>query len=141
MYICSFHFLILAYYFPLIFLRMCSPGFYYAIARQKKPVGVDYFCDASVLSHGGIPSVVFGPRNYANVYTLMRQIRLGLYLPIGPGTNLKSMAYVENLIDATLYVWERTDLPALGGRHRPQGQQPLYFLRKGFTVERRPCRG
>ena len=33
-------------------------------------------------------------------------------MPIGPGTNLKSMAYVENLIDATLYVWERTDLPA-----------------------------
>jgi acetylornithine deacetylase/succinyl-diaminopimelate desuccinylase-like protein len=28
---------------------------------QKKPAGVNYFCDASVLSRAGIPSVVFGP--------------------------------------------------------------------------------
>lgn len=37
--------------------------------RQAKPVGVDYFCDASVLSHGGIPSVVFGPGDIAQAHT------------------------------------------------------------------------
>ena len=40
-----------------------------ASAGQKKPVGVDYFCDASVLSHGGIPSVVFGPGDIAHAHT------------------------------------------------------------------------
>ncbi len=29
-------------------------------AGQTRPVGVDYFCDAAVLSAAGIPSVVFG---------------------------------------------------------------------------------
>jgi acetylornithine deacetylase/succinyl-diaminopimelate desuccinylase-like protein len=36
---------------------------------QKKPAGVDYFCDASVLSAAGIPSVVFGPGDIAQAHT------------------------------------------------------------------------
>jgi acetylornithine deacetylase/succinyl-diaminopimelate desuccinylase-like protein len=40
-----------------------------ATARQKKPVGVDYFCDAAVLAEGGIPSVVFGPGDIAQAHT------------------------------------------------------------------------
>jgi acetylornithine deacetylase len=36
---------------------------------QRKPVGVRYFCDASVLAHGGIPSVVFGPGDIAQAHT------------------------------------------------------------------------
>lgn len=36
---------------------------------QKKAVGVDYFCDAAVLSQAGIPSVVFGPGNIAQAHT------------------------------------------------------------------------
>ena len=36
---------------------------------QTKPAGVDFFCDASVLSHGGIPSVVFGPGDIAQAHT------------------------------------------------------------------------
>jgi len=38
-------------------------------ARQKKPAGVDYFCDASVLAQAGIPSVVFGPGDIAQAHT------------------------------------------------------------------------
>lgn len=38
-------------------------------ANQLKPLGVDYFCDASVLAAGGIPSVVFGPGNIAQAHT------------------------------------------------------------------------
>lgn len=38
-------------------------------AGQKKAAGVDYFCDASILSQGGIPSVVFGPGNIAQAHT------------------------------------------------------------------------
>ncbi|MEO5803300.1 MAG: M20 family metallopeptidase [Verrucomicrobiota bacterium] len=36
---------------------------------QKKTFGVDYFCDAAVLSQAGIPSVVFGPGNIAQAHT------------------------------------------------------------------------
>ncbi len=36
---------------------------------QRRPAGVRYFCDASVLAHGGIPSVVFGPGDIAQAHT------------------------------------------------------------------------
>jgi acetylornithine deacetylase len=47
---------------PLVqsFLRSCG---------QTKTVGVRYFCDASVLSSGGIPSIVFGPGDIAQAHT------------------------------------------------------------------------
>ena len=38
-------------------------------AGQKAPVGVDFFCDASILAQGGIPSVVFGPGDIAQAHT------------------------------------------------------------------------
>jgi succinyl-diaminopimelate desuccinylase len=38
-------------------------------ARQTKPAGVHYFCDASVLAHAGIPSIVFGPGDIAQAHT------------------------------------------------------------------------
>ncbi len=36
---------------------------------QTRAAGVDYFCDASVLAHGGTPSVVFGPGDIAQAHT------------------------------------------------------------------------
>ena len=39
-------------------------------AGQRKPVGVDYFCDAAVLAAAGIPSVVFGPGDIAQAHTV-----------------------------------------------------------------------
>lgn len=53
------------------------------------------------------PTVTFGPRNYANMYTLIRQIYSGKFLQVGAGTNLKSLSYVENIVDATLFLWRR----------------------------------
>jgi len=47
---------------PLAARFLCS-------AAQRERVGVDYFCDASVLSHAGIPSVVFGPGDIAQAHT------------------------------------------------------------------------
>lgn len=38
-------------------------------AGQSRPLGVHYFCDAAVLSAGGIPSVVFGPGDIAQAHT------------------------------------------------------------------------
>jgi acetylornithine deacetylase/succinyl-diaminopimelate desuccinylase-like protein len=43
---------------------------------QAKPAGVDFFCDASVLSRGGIPSVVFGPGDIAQAHTADEWISL-----------------------------------------------------------------
>ena len=45
-------------------------------AGQHKPVGVRYFCDASVFGHGGIPSVVFGPGDIAQAHTANEWISL-----------------------------------------------------------------
>jgi acetylornithine deacetylase/succinyl-diaminopimelate desuccinylase-like protein len=44
--------------------------------KQSRPVGVDYFCDASVLSAAGIPSVVFGPGDIAQAHTTDEWISL-----------------------------------------------------------------
>jgi acetylornithine deacetylase/succinyl-diaminopimelate desuccinylase-like protein len=37
--------------------------------NQPKPLGVRYFCDASVLAQGGIPSLAFGPGDIAQAHT------------------------------------------------------------------------
>jgi nucleoside-diphosphate-sugar epimerase len=56
------------------------------------------------------PTVVFGPESSANVYKLIRQIVRHRYVPVGAGLNHKSLAYVENVVDATLYLWSVGDL-------------------------------
>ncbi len=38
-------------------------------ARQKRPAGVNFFCDASILAQSGIPSIVFGPGDIAQAHT------------------------------------------------------------------------
>ena len=43
---------------------------------QSRLVGVDYFCDASALAAGGIPSVVFGPGDIAQAHTADEWISL-----------------------------------------------------------------
>ncbi|HVU28570.1 MAG TPA: ArgE/DapE family deacylase [Verrucomicrobiae bacterium] len=43
---------------------------------QLKPVGVHFFCDAAVLSAGGIPSVVFGPGDIVQAHTADEWISL-----------------------------------------------------------------
>ena len=43
---------------------------------QRRPAGASYFCDASVLGHGGIPSVVFGPGDIAQAHTADEWISL-----------------------------------------------------------------
>jgi acetylornithine deacetylase len=45
-------------------------------AGQRKPAGVDFFCDAAVLAEGGIPSVVFGPGDIAQAHTVDEWISL-----------------------------------------------------------------
>lgn len=53
------------------------------------------------------PTVVFGPHNYANMYRLIRAVADGKYIGVGTGDNTKSVCYVENLVDATLFLMSR----------------------------------
>jgi nucleoside-diphosphate-sugar epimerase len=41
------------------------------------------------------------------MYSLIRQVASGRFVIAGRASNLKSLSYVENLIDATLYLWDR----------------------------------
>ena len=43
---------------------------------QRKPVGVNFFCDAAVLAGGGIPAIVFGPGDIAQAHTVGEWISL-----------------------------------------------------------------
>ncbi len=53
------------------------------------------------------PTVVFGENNRANMFSLIRQIDSGLYFHLGAATNIKSIAYVENLVEATIFLKDR----------------------------------
>ncbi len=44
------------------------------------------------------PTVIFGERNRGNVYNLLNQISSGKFLRVGKGDNVKSMAYVGNIV-------------------------------------------
>jgi nucleoside-diphosphate-sugar epimerase len=50
------------------------------------------------------PTVVFGPRNQANIFRLMKQVAQGRFLMVGKGDNIKSVTYVENTVEATLFL-------------------------------------
>lgn len=53
------------------------------------------------------PTVVFGPRNKGNMFRLIRQVDKRLFVPVGGGENIKSVAYVDNLIDATIFLLKK----------------------------------
>jgi len=53
------------------------------------------------------PALVFGANNMANMRNLIRQIDSGLYFHLGKADNVKSIAYVENIVQATLFLKER----------------------------------
>ncbi|MHC4946784.1 MAG: NAD-dependent epimerase/dehydratase family protein [Planctomycetota bacterium] len=58
------------------------------------------------------PTVTFGVDNFANVYSLIRQIHGRKFLKIGRGDNIKSLSFVDNLVAATLHLAGRDELPA-----------------------------
>lgn len=53
------------------------------------------------------PTVVFGERNYANMLRLIVQIDKGRYFNVGKAANIKSIAYVRNLVTATVFAMSR----------------------------------
>ncbi|MCE7995849.1 MAG: NAD-dependent epimerase/dehydratase family protein [Roseivirga sp.] len=69
------------------------------------------------------PTVVFGEKNRGNVYNLLKQIASGKFLRIGNGANIKSMAYVGNVVsfinhciknkDKGIHIYNYVDKPDL----------------------------
>ncbi|MBX9837831.1 MAG: NAD(P)-dependent oxidoreductase, partial [Silvanigrellaceae bacterium] len=59
-----------------------------------------YFSDLSINKYVTIirPTVIFGENNRGNVYNLINQIINKNMFFIGKGTNLKSIAYVKNIV-------------------------------------------
>lgn len=53
-------------------------------------------------------TVVFGPHNLANVLNLIKAIDQGLFFHMNKSDNIKSLAYVENIVDATFFGLEKT---------------------------------
>lgn len=53
------------------------------------------------------PTLVFGPNNMANMRNLIRQIDSGLYFHLGKAENVKSIAYVENVVQATIHLMDK----------------------------------
>jgi nucleoside-diphosphate-sugar epimerase len=51
--------------------------------------------------------VVFEPYNFANMYNLIDKIVKRRFLWIGDGENVKSVAYVKNLVDAIIFLMEK----------------------------------
>ena len=52
------------------------------------------------------PTVIFGERNRGNVYNLLHQLSTGKFLRVGKGNNVKSMAYVGNVVAFVKYMIE-----------------------------------
>jgi nucleoside-diphosphate-sugar epimerase len=55
------------------------------------------------------PTITFGPGNVANMYSLIKQVASGRFVIAGEASNYKSLSYVENLVDATMHLWQRNE--------------------------------
>jgi nucleoside-diphosphate-sugar epimerase len=55
--------------------------------------------------------MVYGPGNRGNVYRMISAVDRGRFAVIGRGENRRSMVYVKNVVEATLAVARRRDLP------------------------------
>lgn len=58
------------------------------------------------------PTVTYGPNNFANMYSLLRQVDKGRFFFASGSSNIKSLSYIENIADATLFLMEKDDLAA-----------------------------
>ena len=56
------------------------------------------------------PTVTYGPENFANMYSLLRQIDNGKFFFASGSNNIKSLSYIENIADATLFLMSKEGL-------------------------------
>jgi nucleoside-diphosphate-sugar epimerase len=54
------------------------------------------------------PCAVFGPGNRGNIYNLLAQVMTGRFFMVGDGRNRKSIAFVDNVVEAILFLFARS---------------------------------
>ena len=60
------------------------------------------------------PTVIFGPNSFANMYSLIRQIDSGKFLRVGKMANIKSLAFVDNIVSTSINLWITKNHPQQG---------------------------
>jgi len=89
------------------------------------------------------PTVVIGPYNYANMFKLIKQIDKGLYAHIGKGNNIKSLAYVENIAEASKFILENvnTNISIYNYADEPQltTRQITNINKNKYLISRKTC--
>lgn len=96
-----------------------APNHPYGTSKADAEILVDRFCREDGACIATIrPSVVFGPENpwNTNIFRLMESVYKRRFIMVGDGREIKTTSYIENLLAATLHVFQ-TCLPGPAGRH------------------------
>ena len=89
------------------------------------------------------PTVIFGEGNRGNVYNLLNQIASKKFIMFGPGMNIKSMAYVENVaafieysikFESGINIFNYIDKPDLNMNELISISRKTLFNKKGVGV-------
>ena len=96
-----------------------APNHPYGASKAEAEILVDGFCREDGACVATIrPSVVFGPENpwNTNIFRLMESVYKRRFVMVGEGREIKTTSYIENLLAATLHVFQ-TCLPGSAGQH------------------------
>jgi nucleoside-diphosphate-sugar epimerase len=88
-----------------------QPNNYYGASKLKAEEVIREWVQADASRRVVIirPTVVYGPRNHANIFRLVKQVSDGKFIWVGNGSDIKSVAYVENVVDATVFLSSRME--------------------------------
>jgi len=89
------------------------------------------------------PTAVFGPGNRGNIFNLINQIYKGPFFMIGNARNVKSIAYIENVTDFTIYLLSFTKKKVICNYvDEPQLSlnELIIFIRKELKIENKLIR-
>jgi GlcNAc-P-P-Und epimerase len=83
-----------------------KPNNYYGASKLKAEEAIQEWASQDTERKVIIlrPTVVFGPRNQANIFRLVKLVSDGKFIWVGNGSEVKSVAYVENVADATVFL-------------------------------------
>jgi nucleoside-diphosphate-sugar epimerase len=86
------------------------------------------------------PTVIFGENNKGNLFKLMKSIYLKKFLMIGPGKNIKSIAYVRNLVDFIVFSLNFDKLQIYNYIDKPDLNinQLVNIIKKNFNLVHKP---
>jgi GlcNAc-P-P-Und epimerase len=86
------------------------------------------------------PTAVFGKGNRGNIFNLISQIKKGPFFMIGNGNNIKSIAFVENLVEFTLYLLrlkKKTKIHNYVDEPQMTLKELVLFIRVQFNIKTR----